>query len=236
MDDFKVKILQIYYDERTKQHLDPSFIPFDNSGVTNEYFENDVICRCINSGLHKDTKMFGILSWNVKSKSPYFFCNPEYTGATLIDHIKNNPETDIFCLNHQDSNQVPFIDSNGHPHMEEIARIIFDLFGGIIISRIVVERAIFMNSFIAKNNVYEAYVKGFLNPIMKIMDDKSHMRLQRLLWCDSLYKTTEYNPDRRARFKSAFGKEFYPYHSFICERLPSYWLALCGKKFKIEYL
>jgi hypothetical protein len=234
--DTKIKIIQVYYNELGKNHIDPAFIPFDNSATTNPYFENELISRLIGEGSHLDCQYWGLLSWSVKWKAPYFFCNLSFTGETLIEEIKANPDVDIFCLNHAENNPIPFIKTDGHPYMEEIASLIFKEFGNIIIKNVYCERGIYMNANIIRSPIYSAYVKGFLNPIMAIMNDPSNKRLQQLLWRDSLYKTSEVNDDRRERFKKSFGVQHYPLHAFVAERLMSYFLTLSPKQFKVKYL
>jgi len=65
------KIFQIYYDDKTKQHLDPQFTPLLNTKCS-KYFADEVIARLFDEKAFAGTDYAGVLSWRMKQKAPYW--------------------------------------------------------------------------------------------------------------------------------------------------------------------
>lgn len=76
-----ISIFQIYYDERSEQHLDPDLIPYKNEN-RDDLFENSVI-RKLHEEPHNLGEYIGITSWKMNGKT-------NLTGKELIDHIEND--------------------------------------------------------------------------------------------------------------------------------------------------
>lgn len=82
-----ISVYQIYFDENTKKHLEPEFIPYLNE-VKDGYFENSVIKKIYEtydkSVLEQNAEEYiGISSWKQRSKT-------YLTGKEIISHIEND--------------------------------------------------------------------------------------------------------------------------------------------------
>lgn len=85
-------IFQIYYRDSQRAHLDPSFVPYDNSGVKNPLLEFDVFRTVLSKRLAGKAPLWGAVSWKFTSKTGL-------RGAELIEYIKANPGYDAYYCN-----------------------------------------------------------------------------------------------------------------------------------------
>lgn len=220
-----VKIIQIYYDEESKQNIDPSFIPYNNEPFTDEYFESSAICRMVmEEKLHLDCDYFGVLSHSVKTKAPLF---QQGCGKDLIREIEKHPDADIHLLYYDRYNPNPLLVDG----FTEIAELVFKKLSLSSPSNLIVDFTSYCNYHICRPNIYEAYVKSFLYPVIQIL--QTDAELKPLLWKEYPYRLTE---SMKAWLQNKIGVDYYPYHSFFCERLFCVWATIVGKKFKINYL
>ena len=231
-----LKIYQIFYlPEEHRPHLDPCCIPYDNSNGKSPFFENEVIRILINTYAHTGCDYFGVIAWsflkkvNIKNPSAYL---------GIQERINAEPGADIYSFFSHWGRHKPFNHPNsGHPGMWKIAQVLMSRMKLDIDTRnYSVARAIYMNYFIAKPSVYDAYVSEFLIPAMAIMSNPADQEMQQLLWGDSNYKRDVMTDAERARLVSLFGKNFYPWHAFICERLFNVWYSMNFKKYNLIQL
>lgn len=77
-----ISIFQIYFDEKSKQHLDPAFHPYLNN-TKDDYFENSVIAQ-----MHKleGADYLGVTSWKQQLKT-------HLTGKEILDFIQKDIDT-----------------------------------------------------------------------------------------------------------------------------------------------
>lgn len=211
---------QIYFEESQLASID--FIPYYNEDCT-PYFENSVICDLINADAHKNSKYFGVLSHKYKSKiverrSNEWLLLPELANQSLVDY---NPEMIEFVL---DRFRFPVLNLMQHPEHDPIEfgakfhRDLPRLFKEVL-RRIgyqwnptVYKSVFYSNYFIARSEIYEHYVKTMLEPAIKVMNDMPE------LWQNSGY--LEVLPKS---LQKKWNYTYYPYHSFILERLFSYY-------------
>lgn len=94
------KVFNIYYRDDQIPHLDPQFVPYDNSENGSHLLELDVFRTLFGSKQTKGAAYWGALSWKFHQKSGL-------TAADLFDVIEKNPGYDCyFC--------------NPHPEVESI--------------------------------------------------------------------------------------------------------------------
>ncbi len=218
-----LNIYQIYFEPSQLEKLD--FIPYLNEDCT-PYFENSVICDLINSDAHKQSKYFGVLSHKCKSKieerkSEAWMKLPELANHSQVDYTTGMIE---FVL---DRFNFPVLNLMQHPAHDPImfgAKFHRDLpkFFKEVLKQIghnweptIYKSVFYSNYFIAKNEIYEHYVKTMLEPAIKVMDNMPE------LWQNSGYA---FNLPENLQKK--WGVRHYPYHPFICERLFSYYYYL----------
>jgi len=82
------------------------------------------------------------------------------------------------------------------------------------------DKIILFNTMIGNEKFWEGYTKDMLFPAMELLKgmpeaygDSNYHKLGRPM-----------TPEKTAMFKKSFGLEYYPYHPFILERLPSIYL------------
>lgn len=75
-----ISVFQIYFDELTKKHLEPEFIPYFND-KKDGYFEKTVMKDIYEKDIQAD--YIGISSWKQRRKT-------RLTGKEIIEHIEND--------------------------------------------------------------------------------------------------------------------------------------------------
>lgn len=91
----KIEIYQIYYNEATRQSLDPDFIPLDNTHGPKEWYEFYPMLQFLNTHELDDDTYYGFLS-------PKFFEKTGVQGKDLLTFIKantydvNNQQVEVF--------------------------------------------------------------------------------------------------------------------------------------------
>lgn len=75
-----IAVYQIYFDEKTKNNLEPDFIPYYNE-KKNDYFENMVMKDIYEKNIEAD--YIGISSWKQRSKT-------QLTGAEILSSIRKD--------------------------------------------------------------------------------------------------------------------------------------------------
>lgn len=216
MDQKPVRIFQIYFDEKSKANCFDEWETYDNSEGLTEYFENSVIVDLINKGAHKKSEYFGVLSHDFKPN------RYEWMGEMRLFPIPSNIELAVTtykndCYSFQKKRQNPNIVTQAdgyHPGFSEYMKIILNEVGFMSDIPKTLDKIILFNYFICKSEIYEQYVNELLIPAIEVMKTMP-----------GLYNNANYkkNVDEKTldRFERAYGKRYYPYHPFICERLPS---------------
>lgn len=85
-----INIYQIYYDQRTREHLDPAFFEYFNRSK-DEYFENKVIREIfeMKESLKRGVEYFGVTSWKQEQKT-------HIPGSEIITRIKQDMESGCY--------------------------------------------------------------------------------------------------------------------------------------------
>jgi hypothetical protein len=161
---------------------------------------------------------FGVLSHS-------FFIKNMIQPAAIIDALDTN-ECDVyaFCGGMRIKNIIDTAE-NYHPGFRQAMEMIVEAIGLPVDLKEDTRMICYQNAFIARGRIYQDYVDTVLSPAMEVMRDKSNKPLQHILWKDSNYHRKR-EPEIKARLIKYLGIDYYPYHTFICERLFSLYMQV----------
>lgn len=232
----ELKVYQIFYNaELHRPHLDPCFIPYDNTNGKSPFFENEVMRILINSYQHLDCSYFGILSWVFSQKFPM---DSPSAYLSIQNRMAQEPDYDIYTFfKKYPMHRIFDHPSNGHKGMNRVAQMVINRMKiPVQLKHFIPTQMVYMNYFIARPHIYESYVTDFLVPAMAVMSDKSDTELQAVLWQDSQYRKDTLTLTERNRLFAMFGRPYYPWHTFICERLFSLWFSMNNSKYYLKHI
>lgn len=205
----KLSVYQIYYSPDTAKNCFKEsswWHHWDNSNRLSPYFENSVIKEIITSGHANASEYVGIFSHAIGSKMVFKGINGKhFSPEGLLDIIENN-DADFYSF--QKRRTQPNIITqaeNYHPGIVDMTTKILQSIGYDLPKRL--DKIVLFNHFVARRSVYEKYVEEMLVPAM-----------------DFMATMPELNKDAGYKETTPAGMDFYPYHPFILERLPSVWL------------
>lgn len=206
----KVELYQILYSEEQLPKLYPFAIPYFNEKVT-PYFENAVILSVVpKSGADR----IGICSWKLRDKLR-FYLPPR---RELTEEVLNSEYDLLFLSRNSRSHQMLARASHWHP---EFLPVLDKLLYKIKQKRPhEVKHPVYFNHFVASREIYMAYIEEMLAPAMHCMDTDEEMK--KLLWVDSGYTSLAGPPPENVQ--KCLGVDYWPLHTFICERLFSIWV------------
>lgn len=212
-------VYQIYFHEEQKKLLESGYKHFLNSDCT-EYFENSVIANLITDGAHKNSAYFGVVSYKLAEKvescrrgpraNVKHFCSLRAEQELKNEFMKAVPDVMGF-LQYTPHDPVRYF-QNIHPDLPRHFETVLNKLGyewtpGSL------KNVFYSNYFVARNDVYERYVKEILLPAMAIMQEMPELK-----------GNSGYPKKLPEDLQKKFGYNWYPHHSFICERLFS-WFA-----------
>lgn len=156
-----MKIYQIYYKQEQLAHLDPVFVPYDNSNnLRPELNEWAVWNEFYDTSEAKELDMWGMLSWKFKQKT-------NLTGQQFVDFVTDNPGYDVYFVNPAIVNEAVFL--NGweqgdfyHPGLSEIADSFLTKIGykDVAVKELVLDRntTMFASYFVATKDFWDRYI------------------------------------------------------------------------------
>lgn len=197
----EIKIHQIYYDKKTKEDIDPAFIPLNNENMMGkEWYEFLPILKYFKENKpHKDI-WYGFLSPKFKAKTGL-------DGKEITQIIKENDQRASVLLASPEWDQIAYFKNTFeqgdfyHSGLSNLTKIFLSKNQiNIDIDHIVNDssNAVFSNYIIAKGDYW-----------------KDWLRL-----ADSFYKFSQEKADMQKLSKGKFYKD-YPLKVFIQERFPS---------------
>ena len=216
-----LKIHQIYFEDSQLPVLD--YTPYKNEECS-EFFENMVIYNLINDKEHKDCDYFGVVSYQLRDKIMITKNGWKGKGIANISRAEFTPqdfERQLHIFNpdamsfqrHMPHDPIMFA-NQFHPNFSNYFKIIMQSIG-YDWKPTVFQDVFYCNFFVAKPDVYYDYCQKMLFPAMMIMQEMEE------LWNDSRYPKEL--PDN---LKRAWGINHYTYHTFLCERMFSYYAHL----------
>ncbi len=219
----KLKIYQIYYSWFQWFSVQHGFKPYFNAG-SNRYLENQVILDCYQNHRFKNCDYFGVLSWRFEEKTKLNFDQI----ANFIKKEKSSADVYAFF---QDPDQRSRVKKNMWKHAVEMWHPpLFIEIGQMIFDELKIKAnildletpVIYSNYWIARPQVFAGYVERLLAPAVKIMEENE--TIKRLCYEDSGYDRQKSISIKQR--EKIFGRPYFTFHPFICERLFSSWLAL----------
>lgn len=199
----------------------PGWESYDNTGKLTPFFENSVIRELIEKGSHKDADYFGVFSHDI-TKEVVFKHNGQRLNPFSLDSCLATG-SDIYSF--QARRNQPNILTQAeryHPGFMGYVQEIFSAIGWEIPPK--TDFIILFNHFVARSEIYERYVQELLTPAMDVMTTMP-----------ALMKNAGYKKYVSDEMKRA-GLNHYPFHPFICERLPSVWVQKYKKDLKLEHV
>ena len=213
-----LNVHQIYFHESQLPRLE--YIPYYNKNCT-IFFENSVIRDLIESGKHKDSEYFGVVSYQLREKNVITkdswrnnknIANisvkeftPELFESELLYH-----KPDIMSFQRHSPHDPVTVADQFHPNFSRYFKEIMNKIG-YDWKPTNFEDIIYCNSFVAKSEIYERYAKEMLAPAMDIMKEMPE-----------LSGNAGYSKELPDNLKKEFGINYYPYHPFLIERFFSY--------------
>lgn len=197
-----------------------NWFPFFNERTT-EFFESEVIRFLIESGKHKDSDYFGVVSYKLKQKLAYINENwknhPNIANTSVSEFTPEQFERELYkgkpdamsFQRHMPHDPISVANSF-HPNFSRYFTEIMEKIG-YKWSPVRIENIFYCNYFVAKKDLYQRYVDEMLAPGMDVMKKMPE------LWGNSRYPRPL--PDN---LKDQFCIPHWPYHAFICERMFSY--------------
>ncbi len=216
-----LKVTQIYF--KPEQLALCDYTPMLNEDCT-VYFENSVIASEVSEGMHRDCEYFGVVSWNLRKKITSTL-GPR-TNIRAFDSrsfeeklLKTKPDIMGFSqyAPHDPVNHFNCIHAGLEKHFKEVCKWL-----GLAWAPEIWNHVFYSNHFVAKSEIYERYVNEFLNPAIKVMDGMPE-----------LMGNSGYPRPLPIELRVKFGVSHYTWHTFILERLFSYFVHL--NKFNVKY-
>lgn len=220
-----LNIYQIYFDEKSKSNCFNEWNKYDNSDKLTEYFENEVIVDLVQNRKHRDSEYFGVFSHDARSHIRFKEGDLVFNPQNLQTVIENNKDIDWFAFEKRRKQEnIIFQAERYHRGFVKIVQAILEETGFLPEIPTKLDKIVLFNHFIARSEVYQRYVDELLIPAIKVLKTLPET------FNDAKYK----NVDERTkkRFIRSFGKPYYPFHPFICERLPSLFLHKYEYSFK----
>jgi hypothetical protein len=211
------RVFQIYYDQLSKDACYPEFEAIENKKCS-PFFENTVIIDLIKNKEHINHDYFGVFSGHFKNKMIHSRDGKKLTPEYIFERLEGDVVS--FFRSHKNLNVINKAEVF-HPGFKRAIKNILN----VINFQVDIEKntrfTVYQNHFIASSQVYDRYVKELLEPAVKAMYDEGNKELQNIIWQDSGYHKKKTMPEK---LKSEMGVPYYPYHTFICERLFSIFL------------
>lgn len=214
-----LKVYQIYY--QPDQIIEPDYIPYPNPDCT-VYFENSVISKLVSMGAHVGAEYFGVvgptLRWKVESCGRGPRINSKSFKPNEFELKLSTERPDVMAyLQYNPHNPIRYHQTI-HPNLEtHFIRVLRRI--GYNIVPTILQDVIYCNAFVAKSEIYDRYVDSMLAPAMRVMEGMPE-----------IMENSGYPKTLPAHLAAKFGVPHYPYHSFVAERLFSYFCHIHNLK------
>lgn len=217
------KLIQIYYKDEQKAACYPFSELYFNDSLT-IFFENTPISKLV---METKAEKVGVCSWKLREKMRTNVCRPR---ELTEDVINTDYEVLSFTCNtkyHKMLAAAEIWHKGFRPALEKVCESIGQKCPGEVRS------PIYQNAFMARTEIYQDYVKNWLNPAMEAMTNDPE--LNAMVKTDSNYsnlnKRDAASPER---LQELIGMPFYPLAPFILERLFSIYVH--NKRINVTWL
>lgn len=167
-------------------------------------FEYNPIIDIIDNHKFEENDYIGIFSWKLPFKT-------NLTKKFLNMMLLQNSNFDVYGLSVPlDEPYLSFTEKN-HPGFMNIFEKICNKLNLVVKEP---KNIVYSNQFIASKEVYTKYVNEVVKPTIELMETE----FKDLVWKDSKY------PGLGEKLKQYTGLDYYPFHTFVLERLFSIWL------------
>lgn len=159
------------------------------------------------------SNLVGVFSWKFPYKTQIFKKKLEWI-------VKNNPSYEIYnlCTLKFKNKYLAFTESV-HPGFMAIFK---ELCKDLNLPSYEPKNIIYSNFFLAKSEIYKEFVNDIIKPAIVLLETK----YKKQVWNNSNYKGLS-----KEQLKEFTGLDYYPFHTFLLERLFGQWLET--KNYKI---
>lgn len=216
--DKKIDLFQVCYKEEQREKCYPFAKVFFNDADPGLFFENSIIAQLVP---FSDADIIGVASWRLADKradGPVPIILKNKIG--LSEDVIRNTDFDVAVLtprSHKDVRNKLLVWHNCHNALKE-----FDRFFRIPET---VSNVIYENHFLARAEIYKAYVSDCLLPAISFMEGKE------VFASDSGYAGKLKKGREVEEYRAKTGRADWPIAPFILERLFCSWIE--GKGYKV---
>lgn len=219
----QAKLIQIIYKEEQRSECYPFARVHFNEKLT-IFFENEVICGAVQSSTRDK---IGVCSWKLKQKQRWNLGRPREITQEVLE---SDYEVLSFTKN-SSHHQMLFAANRWHPGFKKTLAVISEKARIPIPSEVM--QPIYQNAFMATRQIYQAYVREYLIPMMWVIvnDPEAHM----LATVDSNYhELAKSDAAPRELLNEKLGMNYYPLAPFLLERLFS--IFCHNNKINVSYI
>lgn len=217
------KLFQVYYDESQKVHCYPFSDLYFNDSLT-IFFENEPISKLV---METKADKIGVTSWKLRDKFKMNVCRPRELTEEVI-----NSDYDVlsFTCNTKYHKMLTAAD-HWHKGFRAAITKVCESIGQRCPGD--VKTPIYQNAFMAKTEIYQDYVKNWLNPAMEAMINDQE--LKEMVTVDSGYTNlAKKDAADHERLQRLIGMPYYPLAPFVLERLFSIYVQT--KRINVTWL
>ena len=226
-----VKVYQIYYDDDSKQRLEPEYMPYLNN-PTSIFFESQVMCDLIKKDAHKNCEWFGVVSHRLRKKVQ----QSKFWGRSIanrsmrkfspkeFEHYIRTNKADIasFCK-HPSHAVFPWAEKY-HPGICKATYALIRKLKYKVWYDQKSRDVIYFNYFLARPAIYADFVNTLLRPAINLM--KNDKEIKALCKINSRYPKPV-----PVGVRDQTGYDYWPMFPFIAERLINLYLIKNNNKF-----
>lgn len=224
----KYKAYQIAFDEKSLANIDQTFATPIYEPKVSPFFENAVINRIVGHSINQDSEYLAVVSHKFFVDTVDRELKP-ITKEKIESSLDGTDVISFFGYKRDNMKMFQFAEKV-HKGIGVCYEELFKLLGLKYDSNLDFRFIVYRNAFFAKTEVYERYVNEILSPCIELMSDKSNVKLYTSIWKDSKYPYQEsrfrHHPELKAKFIKDIGVAYYPFHTFILERMFPFWLTI----------
>ena len=196
-------IYSIYYTENQPVEYIPFLNPVKTLKDKSYLFEYNPMLFL--SAIAKDNEYFGIFSHKFPMKTGFY--------KKLVYDIIKNEKSDVIIFCKPIENYI-LTSKKNHPGIIEILSFICFRLN---LKFKEPKHVVYSNFFVTKGELYKRYIKEVIKPSIQLME-------QNPILCKKVWANSNYQSLNSEELKKHTELDYYPFHSFVLERLFSIWL------------